>query len=93
MSRSITKTVAFKSPSKPKPINPDDWVAERPDPDVPEPRSGEVVPIPATPEAMKRFTIDVSESLHKRIKAQCAMRGLKMADVIREMLEKEFPGK
>ncbi len=42
-------------------------------------------------EQMKRFTIDVSESLHKRIKMQCAARGAKMADVIREMLEQEFP--
>nr|WP_246400314.1 plasmid partition protein ParG [Rhizobium metallidurans] len=41
-------------------------------------------------EANKRLTIDVTENLHKRIKAQCAMRGTKMADVIRELLEKEF---
>jgi predicted DNA binding CopG/RHH family protein len=47
----------------------------------------------ATPpaEIMKRFTIDVSEDLHKRIKAQCAMRGAKMADVMREILEQKFP--
>ncbi len=42
-------------------------------------------------EIMKRFTIDVSEDLHKRIKAQCALRGAKMADVMREILEHEFP--
>ena len=40
---------------------------------------------------MKRFTIDVPESLHKRVKIGCAQRGLKMADVLREMLEREFP--
>ena len=45
----------------------------------------------APAEPMKRFTIDVSESLHKRIKTQCAGRGVKMADVIRELLEREFP--
>lgn len=45
----------------------------------------------AKSEPMKRFTIDVSEELHKRIKAQCAQRGSKMADVIRELLEREFP--
>jgi hypothetical protein len=44
--------------------------------------------VPAEP--MKRFTIDVPLSLHRRIKTQCAMRGDKMADVIREMLEREF---
>ncbi|WP_281004736.1 plasmid partition protein ParG, partial [Mesorhizobium jarvisii] len=48
-------------------------------------------PAPAPAEAMKRFTIDVTESLHKRIKGQCAMRGVNMADTIREMLEKAFP--
>jgi hypothetical protein len=42
-------------------------------------------------EAMKRFTIDVPATLHKRIKSQCAMRGLKMADMLRELLEKQFP--
>lgn len=47
---------------------------------------------PAAPsEPMKRFTIDVPESLHTRIKTQCAMRGQKMADVLRDLLEKEFP--
>ena len=39
---------------------------------------------------MKRLTIDVSEDLHRRIKVGCAGRGVKMADEIREMLEKEF---
>lgn len=42
-------------------------------------------------ELMKRFTIDVPASLHMRVKIGCAQRGLKMADVLREMLEKEFP--
>ena len=42
-------------------------------------------------ERMKRFTIDVPESLHRRIKAQCALRGVKMADFLRETLEKLFP--
>jgi hypothetical protein len=42
-------------------------------------------------EPMKRFTIDVPESLHRRIKAQCAIRGMKMADEIRRILEERFP--
>lgn len=42
-------------------------------------------------EPMKRLTIDVRVSLHKRIKSQCAMADLVMADEIREMLEKRFP--
>ena len=40
--------------------------------------------------AMKRLTIDVPASLHARIKSQCALRGSKMADEVRELLEKHF---
>ena len=40
---------------------------------------------------MSRFTIDVPESLHRRVKMQCAGRGTKMADMMRELLEREFP--
>jgi hypothetical protein len=42
------------------------------------------------PEAMKRLTIDVPASLHARIKSQCALRGVKMADEVRGLLEKHF---
>lgn len=42
-------------------------------------------------EPMKRLTIDIPLSLHQRVKSQCALRGLKMADKMRELLEKEFP--
>jgi hypothetical protein len=50
--------------------------------------------IPQTPvprEPMKRLTIDVSKDLHKRIKSQCAMENLVMADEIRALLEHRFP--
>jgi hypothetical protein len=47
----------------------------------------EVAPV----ERMKRLTIDVSESLHARIKVDCARRGVKIADEVRELLEKHFP--
>jgi hypothetical protein len=42
-------------------------------------------------ERMKRLTIDVSESLHARIKVDCARRGVKIADEVRVVLEKHFP--
>lgn len=41
-------------------------------------------------EPMKRLTIDVPVSLHQRIKTQCAMDGVQMADIIREMLRHRF---
>jgi hypothetical protein len=59
------------------------------------PRSPEeaVRPVAAavTEEPMKRLTIDIPESLHIRVKSQCAKRGTKMADEIRTLLEGHFP--
>jgi hypothetical protein len=43
-------------------------------------------------EPMKRLTIDLPASLHARVKAGCAMRGVKMADEIRRLLEAHFSG-
>ena len=86
----MSKQVMFKKPVK-KPDPAEAWVSKR-TADTPELGQGATVTqleVPAEP--MKRFTIDVTESLHKRIKAQCAMNGTKMADVIREMLEERFP--
>lgn len=42
------------------------------------------------PEAMKRLTIDVPASLHRAIKTQCAMRGTKIADEVRELLIQKY---
>ena len=42
-------------------------------------------------EPTKRFTFDVPVSLHRRIKIACVDRGVEMADVMREFLNKEFP--
>ena len=41
-------------------------------------------------ENMKRLTIDIPESLHRKSKAHCAMRGSKIADEIREMLKEKY---
>lgn len=96
------KTVAFKMPSKLPPANADEWIksvtgpaavetATAPDNAVDMAGTSQTLAPAAPSEPMKRFTIDVPEGLHKRIKSQCAMRGVKMADVLREMMEKEFP--
>lgn len=42
-------------------------------------------------EKNKRMTVDVPESLHRRVKAGCAVRGVSIRDVILELLEHEFP--
>jgi hypothetical protein len=40
---------------------------------------------------MQRLTIDLTTELHWRVKTGCAREGLKMAGMVREMLEKRFP--
>lgn len=47
----------------------------------------------AVTEAMKRLTIDVPESLHRAIKTQCASRGTKIADEVRELLIQKYGSK
>jgi hypothetical protein len=39
---------------------------------------------------MKRLTIDIPEQLHREIKAQCAMRGTKIADEVRALLREKY---
>ncbi|HEX2136591.1 MAG TPA: plasmid partition protein ParG [Microvirga sp.] len=53
--------------------------------------AGKATLAPAPVELMKRFIVDVPVSLHTRIKTQCARRGVKMADVLRGLMEREFP--
>jgi hypothetical protein len=40
---------------------------------------------------MKRLTIDIPDSLHRRVKSRCGQEGWKMADVVRDLLENRFP--
>ena len=71
----MTKRIAIGTkPTRPAPARADAWVESR----------------DTGPEKMKRLTIDISESLHRRVKAQCAMRGTKIADEVRELLNRKF---
>ena len=67
-------TIGGKPTAKSAPSSPDDWVAARSGSDEP----------------MKRLTIDIPLSLHQRVKSQCALKGEKMADVVRELLDQHF---
>lgn len=69
-------SIGAKPTSKPAPAAADAWVERRSNSSDPEP--------------MKRLTIDVPESLHRAIKAQCAMRGAKIADEVRELLSQKY---
>jgi len=42
------------------------------------------------PEKMKRLTIDIPESLHRKIKSDCANRGSKIVDEVRELLLQKY---
>ncbi len=77
------KKVPFAA--KPQQATADDWVNARPIPSAPQPEE------PSRSETMKRLTIDVSASLHRRIKIHCAQREIKIADEVRRLLEQHFP--
>lgn len=69
-------SIGAKPTNKPAPAAADAWVESRSTTDEPEP--------------MKRLTIDVPVSLHRAIKSQCAMRGTKIADEVRELLVQKY---
>jgi hypothetical protein len=67
--------IGTKPTNKPTPAAADAWVESRSNDE---------------PKRMKRLTIDVPESLHRTIKATCAMRGTKIADEVRELLLQKY---
>lgn len=73
----MNKKITFgtKPTNKPAPAAADAWVENR--------DAGEA-------EKMKRLTIDITESLHRQIKSQCARNGSKIADEVRELLLQKY---
>lgn len=49
--------------------------------------------VTGTPDVKKpiRFTVEIDEALHKRMKLACVMEGITMADLVRRMLNEKFP--
>jgi hypothetical protein len=68
-------TIGSKPTAKSAPSSPDEWVKSK----------------QGAAEPTKRLTIDIPFTLHARVKSQCALQNLQMADVIREMLDHRFP--
>lgn len=93
MSRNTVKKVSFGARPTPVPVakEADSWVGKPTGEPIEDRTLLKEAAQPASSEPMKRLTIDVTDSLHRRMKVACATRGLKMADVMRELLEKEFP--
>jgi hypothetical protein len=74
-------------PPKPQPADPPanaaDWIGR---PETPETTND------AGGEGIVRLTFDIPESLHRRIKINCAQRGIKrMATELRRILDQHFP--
>jgi predicted DNA binding CopG/RHH family protein len=44
----------------------------------------------ADKDTLKRLTLDIPESLHKRIKGKAVMEGVTMVNMLRELLEKTY---
>ncbi len=75
------KSVTLKKPAKP--ASAEDWINQV--------REETAVPSPARKKPTVRFTLDVDADLHIRMKIECVRRGKKMSDVLRAILEREFP--
>lgn len=64
-----------------KPADSESWVQDR--------GAGQKA-APAAKASIKRLTIDLPAELHAKLKAQCALRGIKMVDEIRTILEERL---
>ena len=89
------KKVTFGTkPQAEKPLlDPDTWVSGGGQPTEGEPLAEteqETSPIITEPK-MKRLTIDIPPDLHTRIKVKCAQDQIKIADIVRQLLEQKFP--
>lgn len=82
MRKKVTLTPKTRMKAEQPPADPVDLFVQAGADSTPAP-AGEATP-------MKRLTIDVSDDLHRRIKTRCAAEGVKMADVIRDLLEEHF---
>jgi predicted DNA binding CopG/RHH family protein len=82
----MTKPMSFTKPKLKSNI--DNWVKSR---EVPtsEPEQSLTVEQPSQPK-IKRLTLDISETLHKRIKGKAVIEGISMVEMLRELLETTY---
>lgn len=81
------KKISFSPKPTQKPATLDDWVD-------PPPAAPQVI-TPATTVAVEpietvRLTIDLSKELHTKFKLHCVGEGRKIAEVMRELIEREL---
>jgi len=76
MSKKITMSARPKPSPKPEI---DQWVEKR------------EAPIEAKPDVkQKRFTINIDPTLHTDLKVSCAKRGIQIADLVRNLIERDL---
>ena len=82
----MSKSVSFARPAQKGQPDADAWIGGAGAESIaPSPKTAQL-PVP-----MKRLTLDIPEDLHRRVKSGCAVRGEKIADVVRRYLASEFP--
>ena len=69
----------------------DEWVQSRLGQDDERAPEASLEPSPAPREPTKRLTIDIPAGLHRRLKLGATERDLNIADVVRELIAREFP--
>ena len=74
----MAKRTALASATK-KPIDPEAWVAEKP-------KAASPTEKPA------RLVVELPADLHRQLKGKCGREGLKIKDVIQELLEQYLAG-
>jgi len=74
----MPKQTALASATQ-KPVDPEAWVSEKP-------KAADATEKPA------RLVVELPADLHRQLKGKCGMEGLKIKDVIRNLLEKYLAG-
>jgi hypothetical protein len=68
----------------------DEWVLSRLGSDD-EAAPAALTPAPTPAEPTKRLTFDIPASMHRRLKLGATARDQNIADVLRELIDREFP--
>jgi ParG len=74
----MTKQTALASATK-KPVDPEAWVSEKPT-------------SAAASEKPARLVVELPADLHRQLKGKCGREGLKIKDVIQNLLEQYLAG-
>jgi hypothetical protein len=90
----MPKEVSFSAKPKIK-ANVDNWVENREvpisetNPQLVPPEAIPTIEEPSQPK-IKRLTLDISETLHKKIKVRAVIEGISMVEMLRELLETTY---